>query len=272
MRQLAAIVLLFSFGCADGTSPVEPTPPPAPVQVTFTLQGDVRDTASRPLKGASVAVTDGPRAGTTATTDDAGRFSVPGMFTQSAVTVIASKDGYSAETWTFPVPGRPVQGGNWGFSFRLEPLAPSVNLAGQYTLTLIADKACTKLPAETRTRTYTASFVSRSRATTFVGTLSGAQIVSLPVWAPYLEVAVAGDFANLVLRFVEQLSDGTYLAIEGQTAAPAGQSGMTGPFNAQFLRCRNMPAWAPGEYWWCGADVDGDECATSDNQLTLARR
>jgi hypothetical protein len=153
MRQLAAIVLLSSLGCADGTSPVEPTPPPAPSQFTFTLQGDVQDTASRPIKDASVAVTDGPRAGTTATTDDAGRFSVPGMFTQSAVTVIASKDGYLSETWKFPVPGRPVQGGNWGFSFRLEPLAPSVNLSGQYALTLIADRACTTLPPETRRRT-----------------------------------------------------------------------------------------------------------------------
>ena len=52
MRHLAAIVLLLSFGCADGKSPVEPTPsPPVPAQFTFTLQGDVRDTASRPLTG-----------------------------------------------------------------------------------------------------------------------------------------------------------------------------------------------------------------------------
>jgi hypothetical protein len=38
MRYLAAIVLVFSYGCADGNSPVEPTPsPPGPAQLTFSL-------------------------------------------------------------------------------------------------------------------------------------------------------------------------------------------------------------------------------------------
>jgi hypothetical protein len=273
MRHLAAIVLLFSFGCADDKSPIEPTPSaPAPAQLTFSLAGDVRDTASRPLKGASVAVVDGPRAGTTTTTDDAGRFSMPGTFTQSAMTVIASKEGYSSATWSFPIPGRPMQGGNWGISFRLEPLAPSANLAGEHTLTLTTDKACTKLPEAARTRTYTASIVSRWRATTFVGTLSDARIVPVPFWAPYFEIGVADDFANMSLRFVEQLSDGTYLAVDGGAAGSVGPSGITAPFNAHFVRCRNQPAWAPGEYWWCGADVQGDECASSNNQLTLVRR
>ena len=141
-----------------------------------------------------------------------------------------------------------------------------------YTLTLTADNACTTLPEEARTRTYTASLVSRWRATTFVGTLSDARIVPVPLWAPYFEIGVADDFASLALRFVEQLSDGTYLAIEGGTASPVGPSGITAPFNAHFVRCRNQPAWAPGEYWWCGADVQGDECASSNNQLTLLRR
>lgn len=163
MRHLAAIVLLFSLGCADGKSPVEPTPSaPAPAQLTFSLAGDVRDTASRPLKGASLAVVDGPRAGTTTTTDDAGRFSMPGIFSQSTITLVASKDGYSPETWTFPPRGRPVEGGRWGFSFSLEPLV-FANIAGEYTLTLTIDRACTKLPEAARTRTYTASIVSPYR-------------------------------------------------------------------------------------------------------------
>ena len=273
MRYRAAMLLLFSFGCADGKSPVGPTPsPPGLTELTFSLQGDVRDTASRPLKDASVTVVNGPRAGTTAMTDDAGRFSMPGTFTQAAVTIVASKEGYSPETWSFPMPGRPLEGGNWGFSFRLEPLAPSADLAGEYMLTLTTDNACTRLPEEARTRTYTVSIVSRWRATTFVGTLSGAQIISVPFWSPYFQIDVAEEFANVTLRFAEQLTDGSYLAIEGGTAASIGPSGITAPFNAHFVRCRNQPAWAPGEYWWCGADVQGDECASSNNQLTLLRR
>jgi hypothetical protein len=197
---------------------------------------------------------------------------MPETFTQATLTLVASKDGYWPETWNFPPAGRPVEGGTWGFGFSLEPLAPSANLAGEYTLTLTTDNACATLPEEARTRTYTASIVSRWRATTFVGTLSDAQIVPVPVWAPTFQIGVAGDFADLTLSFVEQLSDGTYLAIGGGTASPVGSSGMTAPFNAHFVRCRNQPAMAPGEYWWCGADVQGDECASSNNQLTLVRR
>ena len=86
------------------------------------------------------------------------------------------------------------------------------------------------------------------------------------------EIGVADNFADLALRFVEQLSDGTYLAIEGGTATSVGPEGLTAAFNAHFLSCRNPPAWAPGEYWWCGADVQGDECSSGRNQLSLLRR
>jgi hypothetical protein len=272
MRHLAGTVLAFSLGCADGTSPVEPSPsPPAPPQLTFTLAGDVRDTASRPLKGASVTVVNGPQAGTTVTTDDRGRFSMPGTFTQSSVTVTAANEGYSPLTRSFPPPNRPVADGvNWWFSFSLEPLAPSANLSGDYTLTLSSNKACTKLPEEARTRVYKVSIVARGR-TAFEGTLGGARMVPVPVVGSYFGIGVAGDFADLSLRLVEQLSDGTYLAIEGRTAATVQPSGITGPFNAQFVRCGNQPSWAPGEYLWCGADVEGDECASGDNQLALVR-
>jgi hypothetical protein len=272
MRHLAAVVLLFSLGCADGRSPVEPTSSPgATTPLTFSLAGDVRDTASRPLSGASVAVVDGPRAGTTATSDEAGRFLLPGTFTPSTITIVASKPGYAPETRTHPTPGRPVEGGHRSFAFRLAPLAPSADLTGEYWLTLATGNACTTLPEDARTRTYRASIVSRSRATTYVGTLSHARIVSVPFWSPYFEIGVAEDFAHLSLRFVEQLGDGTYLAIDGGTAASVGPSGITAAFNAHFLRCRNQPAWAPGEYWWCGADVQGDTCASGDHQLTLLR-
>jgi hypothetical protein len=101
--------------------------------------------------------------------------------------------------------------------------------------------------------------------------LSDARIVS-SLYSPYFEIAVAGDFAKADIRFVEQLGDMTYLAVEGSAATSVSPSGIASPFNAHFVRCRNQPAWAPGEYWWCGADVQGEECASSNNQLTLVRR
>jgi hypothetical protein len=270
---LASLVLPFSFGCADRKSPVEPTPSPAvpaPPTFTFSLAGSVSDTASRPLKDASVTVMNGPRAGTIAMTDDRGRFSLPETFSQSAITIVASKDGYSPDTRSLPQLGRSIEG-NWWFSLHLEPLAASANLEGEYSLTLTADKACTKLPEAVRTRTYTASLVSGSRRTTFVGALRDAEIV-FGLWSPYFGIGVADDFASIDLRFVERLNDTSYLAILGRTAASVGSAGINAPFNAQFVHCRNQPSWAPGEYWWCGADVQGDECASGNNQLTLARR
>ena len=71
-----------------------------------------------------------------------------------------------------------------------------------YTLTLTADSGCTELPDDARTRTYTATIVPGSRPTTFVGTLSDARIVSVPIWLPYFEIGVAGD---LIRRGAEQL-------------------------------------------------------------------
>ena len=159
-----------------------------------------------------------------------------------------------------------------GVGFYLQPNGPSANLAGAYTLTVTADRACTSLPDEARTRTYTATLVPASLPATFRGTLSDARIVSVPIWYPFFEIGVAGDFANVSLGFVEQLSDGTYLAIEGRTAASIGPLGITAPFNAHLVRCLNQPDMSPGEYWWCGADVQGDECSSAANQLTLVRR
>jgi Carboxypeptidase regulatory-like domain len=277
MRQSAAVVLLLSLGCGDGNSPVQPTPPlPAPTPQVFSLSGSVRDTASRPLGGSRVEVIDGQgaAAGTT-TTDEAGRFWLPGTFT-GMVTVTASKDGYIPETATVaprhPLPPLPPgEVGRFDISLSLEPRGPSANIAGVYTLTLTADSACTNLPDEARTRTYTATIVPGYRSTTFLGRLSDARIVSLP-FSPYFEIGIAGDFANASVRIVEQLGETTYLAIEGGAAVSVGPSGFTAPFSSYFLHCPNEPAWSSGEYWWCGAGVQGVECNSPRNQLTLVRR
>jgi hypothetical protein len=211
-------------------------------------------------------------------TDERGRFRLPGTFT-GAITVRASKEGYLPETTTVPPnlppnypPLAPGEVRHWDWSFRIQPDGPSANMAGVYTLTLTAHRACTNLPDEARTRTYTATIIPGYRSNTFVGTLRDARTVSVPIWPPYFEIGVGSDFANVSFSIVEQLNDASYLAIEGVAAASVGPSGMTAPFNAHFVHCRNQPTMSPGEYWWCGADVQGDECASSNNQLMLVRR
>ena len=146
-----------------------------------------------------------------------------------------------------------------------------MNIAGVYTLSLAADDACSDLTAVARTRTYKATMVAGYRSTTFVGTLGDARIVVLP-FSPYFETQMAGDFANTYVRFIEQLGDGTYLAIEGNAAASFGPTGITAPFSGYFVHCPGQPVWSSGEYWWCGAGIEGAQCQSTDNRLTLFRR
>ena len=277
MRHLAAGVLLFSLGCGDGQSPVQPTPSfPMRTPQVFSLSGSVRDTASRPLGGARVEVMAGSSAGMVTITDDKGRFWMPGTFT-GTVTITASKDGYLPETTIVPPalsPDRPLPAGEvpgWDTSFSLQPHGPSANIAGEYTLTLTADSACTNLPDEARHRTYTATIVPGYRSTTFLGRLGDARIVS-SLFNPYFEIGIAGNYASISVRIVERLGATTYLAIEGGVAALFGPSGITAPFNSYFLHCPREPAWTSGEYWSCGADVQGVECNSPNHQLALTRR
>jgi hypothetical protein len=263
MRHVAAVALLFCLGCGDAQLPAQPTPS-LPALAEFPLSGDVYDTAGRPLGGARVEVTSGPRAGTVATTDEAGRFSMPGTFA-GTIAVTVSKDGYVAATRTFSQHVR--------HTFSLEPIGPSVNVAGVYTLTLTADSACTHLPGEVRTRTYTATIVPGSGSISFRVRLSDARFFSthnIGMW-------VAGDFANFATwasinggpGIAEQVNETTYLLIEGGGRGLFGASGMTAPFDGYFQYCPSEPA--PG---WDGPRclVPAVQCDSHNHQLTLVRR
>ena len=98
----------------------------------------------------------------------------------------------------FPRRGRPVEGGNWGFSFSPRAARSICKPRGRVHAHADHRQSVHQLPDEARTRTYTASIVSRWRATTFVGTLSDARIVSVPFWSPYFEIGVAGRFRKYV--------------------------------------------------------------------------
>jgi hypothetical protein len=290
MRHLASVVLLFSLGCGDAKPPVQPTPPPVtPPPHEFSLSGWVGDTASRPLGGSSVKVVDGPRAGTVVTTDEAGRFSMPGTFT-GTIRVTASKDGYVSATNTvtvpplgLPFPPAPPPGEviRWGTGFALEPLGPSLNIAGLYTLTLTADGACTDLPTEVRARTYTATVVTTA-SSHFVASLSDARFLSPTPWCnarpPWLTcsyntigIGIAGDFAHVGVGIVEQLGETTYLWIGAGSQTSFGPTGITAPLSGTFLYCPSEPFLIDQGAWACRAN-DGVQCDSENHQLTLVRR
>jgi hypothetical protein len=286
MRHFGAVLLLFAVGCDNAPLPVQPTLSlPAPTLPEFRLSGSVRDTASRPLGGSTVEIIAGPNTGTFTTTNENGRFSMPGSFT-GVVTVRASKDGYATETTSIPplraldrIP--PTEGSNWDMAFDLAPLGPSANLAGMYTMTLTADRACTNLPQEARTRTYTATITPGFRSTSFIAMLSDARFPTFACGRPgdscvhnQFGIGIAGDFANMSVGIVEQLNERAYLAIEGGVAASFGASGITAPFSANFLYCPTKPEWTTGEYWACPAGSGGQavECNSGRHQLALLRR
>lgn len=280
MRQLAGLgavsLLLAALGCADRQLPTQPTPvqaAPAPAAQEFRLSGSVSDTAGRSLPGSNVEVISGPRAGTSVTTNEHGRFSMPGMFT-GIVSIMASRDGYAPLTMTVPNRPLPPPTPPWdltiGFHFSLQPDGPSADMAGTYTLEVTADRACTSLPDEARRRIYTATIGRGRRPTNFTGTLANAAFVPVGPWSPFFEINVAGDFARLNVSFVEQLGEHSYLAIEGWASATTSASGMIAPFSAQILNCPATPAYT-GDYWHCVPD-DADDCAAGAHQLALVRR
>jgi hypothetical protein len=258
---------------------------PAPEE--FSLSGSVSDTASRPLGGSRVEVIGGPRAGTAVTTDEVGRFSMPGTFT-GTIRVTASKDGYVSKTNTVSLAGLPLpppQPGevrNWGTGFALEPLGTSLNIAGLYTLRLTADSACTNLPTEVRTRTYTATVVPTA-SSHFVASLSDARFLSPTPWCnahpPGLTcsyntigIGIAGDYANLgVSGIVEQLGQEGYVALTAGAEGSFGATGITTPLSGSFLYCPSEPYQIDIGEWACRAST-GVDCYSRNHQLSLIRR
>ena len=268
---LAAAALVLS-GCGDAKLPLQPAPLPVSATLEeFSLSGEVYDSASRSLSGVKVEVIDGPRSGTATTTDEAGRFSMPGPFI-GVIQVTASKDGYVPATGTFAAHFRQV--------FSLEPLGQSANVAGLYTLTLTADSACSDLPVEARVRTYSATiapaFASRTR---FRAAFTDGRFFSIHHGA---SVLTASDFASVVISIpeantyewpgiVEELGETTYLAIEGRGGGTFDGTGMTAAFDGSFQFCPLETALTGDRYGACPAGRS-IQCDSKNHRLTLVRR
>jgi hypothetical protein len=182
-------------------------------------------------------------------TGDTGNFRVPEKLA-SPFTIRISKDGYVSTTRNWLPAGRPpppVEADGIDFWIELSRPGPVVSLTGTYTLTLTADdRACAALPAEARTRTYTATVLTTPKPTDFGVVLSGSELVSPD---DSFGAQTAGEFVRFdVYRYfdepepaiVEQLQGGGYLAILGSAPASAEPSGIvniTVPFDASFEYC-----------------------------------
>lgn len=304
MQSIAVITTVSTallVACADPpvapTPPVAPSPPvapgpppPAPSPAGFSVYGSVLDTLFRPIADATVEVIDGPARGASAVTDAQGFYELPGVFSD-AITVRASKDGYVASTQTHSL----SQPGASRLQFFLQLNGPSVILTGNYTLTFIADPACTELPDVARTRTYQATIGSTPGATTFptlspvlapgphipiayfvtpiayVVTLSGGTF-----YANHLFVNVAGSSALFWTDtwseyggsdILELLTSSTSLMITGGANVSVGAPSVSASFGGTFTYCADQITNV-----WPACGVSPITCRSLNHGLVLTRR
>ena len=285
-RLLATVTVGLLIAACDGTNsssiPTAPSPPPPPAAAApplpLTLTGYVGDTAYRVLAGVTVEVTQGPDAGTVMTSDADGRFSYTGTFA-TPVTLRATKDGYIAASATARVL---TSGGAYAY-FQLSPVAPPVAIAGNYTLTITADPACTGLPDDVRTRTYSATVTPNPNATgpantAFNGIVTGGQfaphanIFWVGVAGGYVAVSTEGEGPSIV----EQVGTNRYIAFTGNTGVTVdgpGVSTISAAFRGQIEYCE-LKGPIVGGFYDCRPELAAvrEHCTSNASQLTLSRR
>ncbi len=236
----AVLVLLMPVACAScGSSPSAPLPPQRIVS------GSVQDASFRPIAGAQVAIV-----GTTLSTVTSanGSYELMGGIA-SPLTVRVAKEGYVTETraadWptctTPPGTSVPLCPARMVMVVTLESLGQAVDISGDYTMTLTADSACQDLPAEARSRTFTASIVPHgATGTRYFVTV---QASSLRGSAAF-EAGVTGDF--LALRFnldpglIDRIAPDTYFQAGGGASATVtpGASLIAATFDGLLEYCR----------------------------------
>lgn len=282
MRTIAGIVVMvltgILAGCNDSpigsmSSPTQPssvvTPPAGPQTI-----GLVTDSAFRPLAGARVDVLDGPQAGASALTDTTGTFRFTAVF-DAGTRFRATKEGHVTATAT-----RATNCPFCEIRFRLALDRPSIDLTGQYTLTLAADNTCTEPTGNLRSRTYAATVVRLALPDLPANTAFAVTLGDPSVLAEYnhFSIHTAGDYVTFFFEnggpaLVEQTADTSFLAFRGSGGAAVGSpsvSTISTTFNGWIHHC----TLASDVFSWNGCDIAPGHagCLSKNNRLTFTRR
>ena len=287
-RAMLLLVFMVALGCgprststptATSPSPPPPIPPPSP-PAHLILNGYVYDTAFRSVGGATVTLLDGAQAGASTQSNETGRFSFAGTFTDPT-NMGVSKSGYAAATGTAKS-NNSSTGALWGFVV-LDELARPVDIAGDYSLTIAADGACAGIPDDVRTRTYAASIRPTSDSHTQPGTsltLTVNDGTFLPNYGRFAIGVAGNDVAFIVYSgedfgLVEKIGPGTFLAIGGMATVSIGTGPVTTistPFSGDIDYCalQSDAGWT----YQCnsGPRTAYQHCASTHHQLTVRRR
>jgi hypothetical protein len=208
----------------------------------------------------------------TGTVDDTTRFRATKQGHVTAIaTILPNCDRCNPNRWVY---------------FFLNVLAPPVAIAGDYTLTFVADSACGNLPDELRTRRYAVtiepgdltwrSFPAHSD-TSFKVTPQG------PAFSDGLNLFhlnVAGNYVNVSLGdhtdpgITERVAPNTYLAFGGWAGGVSVEtpvSTIATAFQGWIDHCVNPEM---GERYDCspGPAVTRARCESKTHQLMLERR
>ena len=283
-----AVVLITAAmlaACNSPSSPVSPsptvttTPGPqgTPQAGSSRLLGTVMDTAFRALDGARVEVVNGPDAGLSDVTVWRGEFELNGRFDETTQ-IRAIKDGYVTSVQTLS-PLCPTCQYRY-ISLYLATPTPSVNIAGNYTLTFIADAACTALPQEARQRTYDIRIEPRSSPHDPPNTIFLARVTNPALVEHYdaFPIGVVDNFATFELRghgpyLLEQTGENLYLGFDGLAAAIIDAEPLppvTTRFDGWIGFCGRATTSSGGEYHDCGRGRP--ECLSSNHQMILRKR
>lgn len=292
LRAALAIGVLGVSACSgtDKTptapsSVLQPIAPVSPIPAGFRLAGFVVDTAFRPVAGIAVTVVDGPDAGLSAMSDADGRFELTGRF-DSTTLFHAAGDGYVAATqgWRCVVTTcGPSTGATPSLVFYLAGVEPPVNIAGDYTLTFVADSTCTDLPEGAGSRSYRATIGPGSTPNIPAGSSFDLVLSGAPFYPGFntFAVGVAGRTLTFNLHgghdapVAEQLADNTYLAFSGGAVAEIGSPTLTtvsAPFAGWIQYCAStLPL---SGYYNClpARTTAFVHCESTGHRLILSRR
>jgi len=297
-KRMGVVIVLVAHGlavsCGDrdripvsvtapSPSPGPPGPVPAPTMpADGPVSGGVYDTAHRPLAGALVQALDGSRAGTSTTANAEGAFAFDGAF-DGSTQFRASHEGHVASVSLVQI-RRPTR----GIDFYLAPTAPSAKVAGDYTMVVTADAACTDVPARARSRTYRATIVPNGGSPQTYFDVSVGQAQFLPDFdsTDRFAIAVAGDYLSIWLGdggtqpgFVESLDGSTYVAFGGKASATVADTRPTiaASFTGFVDYCVMPSALEPpvnGDLYACpdGTALTRVRCESSNHRLIFVPR
>ena len=293
----AAILLLFASALAgaacgsESPNAVLPTAPttvvPSPVAtLPASLSGIIYDTAHRPIGGATIEVLDGAHTGLTTTSNATGQYWLSGAFEQGT-RFRASREGYVDGESRLGPSCAPCNPHLWVYIYLALPSAP-VNIAGEYTMTVEAAEGCAALPADMRSRSYTASIVAQAVQPTAASSyfrvdIGGPRLMPEAVWSG-LWIAVAGDDIELEMGdlhgqpgLIEQLGNDTYFSAGawGRATVASPGTAFSSTFEGEIVYCVMKPGVAVldanGRHN-CGADRATTRIACPGGRLTFTRR